>query len=356
MSARPTMREALQKFAADPLGEAKLRFDGWMNDATGFGTWRDKSTWGRYTPFMRLDDVELSAMYHSEDMAARVVDIVPQEMLREGFEVDLGDKDANTVLAEKLDALRVEERMADGIRWGRLYGGAALLMGCDDGQDPSKPLKPERAKDVKYLYVIERRVLWPNTFYSTPGHPKLGEPETYVVTPMVAGGVGAAPIIVHETRLLLFRGAKTGAFERMQMAGWDISVLQRPYEVLRQFNTGWKAVEILLTDGNQAVFKMTGLANMIASGQETALRKRLTIMEIYRSVMRALVIDADSEESFERNSITFAGIPETLDKFMPVSVSSVAIVCPNCGPSRIGARIDGQGRKLRVCKKCGADL
>jgi large subunit ribosomal protein L24 len=45
-----------------------------------------------------------------------------------------------------------------------------------------------------------------------------------------------------------------------------------------------------------------------------------------------------------------------IDKFMPISVSSVAIVCDSCGPSRIGMRIDEQGRKLRVCKKCGADL
>ena len=45
-----------------------------------------------------------------------------------------------------------------------------------------------------------------------------------------------------------------------------------------------------------------------------------------------------------------------IDKFMPVSVSSVAIVCNNCGPTRIGMRIDDQGRKLRVCKKCGGDL
>ncbi len=45
-----------------------------------------------------------------------------------------------------------------------------------------------------------------------------------------------------------------------------------------------------------------------------------------------------------------------IDKFMPVSVSSVAIVCANCGPTRIGMRIDEQGRKLRVCRKCGADL
>ncbi|MGC8462759.1 MAG: 50S ribosomal protein L24 [Acidimicrobiales bacterium] len=45
-----------------------------------------------------------------------------------------------------------------------------------------------------------------------------------------------------------------------------------------------------------------------------------------------------------------------IDKFMPVSVASVAIVCSACGPTRIGMRRDEQGRKLRVCRKCGADL
>jgi large subunit ribosomal protein L24 len=45
-----------------------------------------------------------------------------------------------------------------------------------------------------------------------------------------------------------------------------------------------------------------------------------------------------------------------IDKDMPLPVSAVAIVCPACGPSRVGTRIDEQGRKLRVCKKCGADL
>jgi large subunit ribosomal protein L24 len=45
-----------------------------------------------------------------------------------------------------------------------------------------------------------------------------------------------------------------------------------------------------------------------------------------------------------------------IDKFQPISVSSVALVCTNCGPTRIGMRVDETGRKLRVCKKCGADL
>jgi large subunit ribosomal protein L24 len=45
-----------------------------------------------------------------------------------------------------------------------------------------------------------------------------------------------------------------------------------------------------------------------------------------------------------------------IDKDMPIDVSNVMIVCSECGPTRIGARFDDQGRKYRVCRKCGSDL
>ena len=45
-----------------------------------------------------------------------------------------------------------------------------------------------------------------------------------------------------------------------------------------------------------------------------------------------------------------------IDKDMPVAASSVGIVCRDCGPTRIGIRFDDQGRKVRVCRKCGGDL
>jgi large subunit ribosomal protein L24 len=45
-----------------------------------------------------------------------------------------------------------------------------------------------------------------------------------------------------------------------------------------------------------------------------------------------------------------------IDKDMPIHVSSVAIVCASCGPTRVGYRNDDQGRKIRVCKKCGGVL
>jgi len=45
-----------------------------------------------------------------------------------------------------------------------------------------------------------------------------------------------------------------------------------------------------------------------------------------------------------------------IDKDLPLHASSVAIICSQDGPTRIGYRQDEQGRKVRICKKCGGDL
>ena len=45
-----------------------------------------------------------------------------------------------------------------------------------------------------------------------------------------------------------------------------------------------------------------------------------------------------------------------IDKDMPIDASNVAILCDKCGPTRIGYRFGDDGKKVRVCKKCGGDL
>jgi large subunit ribosomal protein L24 len=45
-----------------------------------------------------------------------------------------------------------------------------------------------------------------------------------------------------------------------------------------------------------------------------------------------------------------------IDKDMPIDASNVMIVCKECGPTKIGARFDEEGKKYRVCRKCGSDL
>ena len=45
-----------------------------------------------------------------------------------------------------------------------------------------------------------------------------------------------------------------------------------------------------------------------------------------------------------------------IDKDMPMQASNVALICPSCGPTRIGYRFDAQGTKIRICRKCGGDV
>lgn len=294
--------------------DAFARFDAWKNEVTGFGTERDKSTYGKVVAQGSLSDPTISALYHGDDMAARMVDIVPDEMLREGFGFETKDDGLDEALNAKFEDLNACAKFADGIRWGRCYGGSVIVIGADDGRDASLPLVPERVRDINYLYVVDRRLLWPASYYTTPGHPKLGQVETYFVTSLNA--YQSSMVTVHESRLLIFRGSKTGDIERLALASWDLSILQRPFDVLRSFNTGWRAVETMLTDGNQAIFKMTGLAEAISSGNMNLIQKRAGLTDLYRSVMRAMVIDAESDESFERSAAEFRAIPDVLEKFM----------------------------------------
>jgi large subunit ribosomal protein L24 len=46
-----------------------------------------------------------------------------------------------------------------------------------------------------------------------------------------------------------------------------------------------------------------------------------------------------------------------IDKDMPLPVANVALLCPACGKTtRVGYKIDGDGTKVRVCKKCGGEM
>ena len=41
----------------------------------------------------------------------------------------------------------------------------------------------------------------------------------------------------------------------------------------------------------------------------------------------------------------------------PISASNVMLVCPSCQrPTKVARRIDGEGRKVRACKACDAEI
>jgi hypothetical protein len=138
-----------------------------------------------------------------------------------------------------------------------------------------------------------------------------GEPETYRITPRR----GAVNIVVHTSRLIIFGGAHTSDEERDRLGHWDHSIFNHTYQSLRQFNNVFQAAEHLVSDMSQAVMKIKGLMEMIAGGNKEQLSARMEMVDISRSVARALLLDADGE-TFERQDSSFTSLDAILDKFM----------------------------------------
>ncbi len=294
-----------------------LRADSWQNMLTGHGTARDKTTFTMFQQDNQLDFPTLEALYHNEDLAARIVDAVPEQMFREGFEVQVeDDAEASEGIEQQLHELAATEVLEETAIWARLYGGGAAFVGAQDGREPQEALSEKTVRAVTFLQVIDRFSLWPNTWYSDPDKPKFGMPETYrIFTPTVAGVTPPVNVIIHESRLITFPGARTSIRKRRVNFGWEDSVLQRPNQVLQQFGLSWAAATHLLSDAAQGVYKVKNLLDMIAGQNKEALMDRMAVVDQTRSTARMLLVDAENED-FTRTPTPFAGVAEMLDRSM----------------------------------------
>lgn len=294
--------------------EIATRLDNWQNLVTGLGTSRDKTTHGSFVGRSRLPDTELAALYRDSDTARRILSTKPKETLRRGVEVSFGDdqKEEDRSEAKKeLDRLGVFSKFIDGQIWGKLYGGALLIIGAEDGQAAGQPLNEEGIRTIKYLKVIDRRYISVESWYDNPStDEKFGEPKVYRVNPR-----RGASSLIHESRVIRFGGAHTDDEEKDRLDGWDNSVMTYLYDPIRQFDAAWKASEILMVDASQGIFKIKNLMQYISGGKRSLLQARMELVDMGRSVARALLLDADGGESFERQTADFLGIDKMLDKF-----------------------------------------
>jgi uncharacterized protein len=85
--------------------------------------------------------------------------------------------------------------------------------------------------------------------------------------------------------------------------------------VIRGYDHTWTSAEQLMQDFAQAVIKIKGLAEMMATNGEARVRARMETMDASRSVLRAVMLDAEWED-FERKPTPMTGLPELLDRWL----------------------------------------
>lgn len=300
------------------------RFDGWGSLLTGVGIGsRDKlTTYGFSSDIISFDDA--IEYWRGDDLAARAIEIVPSEMLREGYQIQIADdaagKDKEEVLKKRFDALGVDFALWETTAFERAYGGGAILLGADDGaQDLTEPLNLDRIRSFEWVTPLEPREIMPLYYYANPRAPKFGTPAIYLMVaratgPSVDNVFSPVTLKIHESRLIRFPGIRVSRYQYATLnGGWGDSILTRLVRVLRDFNVGWSSAGQLVSDFSQAVFKIKGLAEIVAADNMGKFQARMTALDMSRSVARAALID--SEEEFSRVATPVTGLPELLDRF-----------------------------------------
>jgi large subunit ribosomal protein L24 len=95
----------------------------------------------------------------------------------------------------------------------------------------------------------------------------------------------------------------------------------------------------------------------VIAGKDAAAKGQ--VLEVLPKKGKVIVEGVNQVTRHEKIRMSRRGAQEggISHKEAAVDISNVALVCPTDGPTRVGFRIEeGTGAKVRVCKKCGAEL
>jgi large subunit ribosomal protein L24 len=105
------------------------------------------------------------------------------------------------------------------------------------------------------------------------------------------------------------------------------------------------------------LFVKKGDTVVVRSGKDRGARGKVLLTS--PSTERVVVEGVNRVKKHTRIQTSTRGAQEggIVHQEAPIHVSNVQVVCPNCGKaSRVGHRIDEDGKNVRVCRKCDADL
>ena len=318
--------------------------DGLENLIAQLGTSQDKRNSSTFVNNKRLsqngNQGELEALYETDWLAGKIVDIIPDDMTREwrAFTGEIDPDIIDTMIAEE-ERLDLVSNFNQAHKWSRLYGTAFIVMNIDDGQTPDKPLDINKIKEgsLKHIKTVDRHMLSTNDVIpvSDPMSKNFGMPEFY--------RFHESNTKIHCSRVLRFDGVKL-PYRRFRENNYNSnSVLDRLYEALTNLNTTANSAASMVYETNVDIFKVKGLMGYLQSAEgESLLRKRFTLANVMKSFNNSIILDNEEEHISKTN--TFAGLPDLLDRYgLYMSAASDIPATRLLGSSASGLNATGEG-------------
>jgi hypothetical protein len=316
--------------------------DGLENLVASLGTKGDKRHHTTFVNKIRLSDneQELNALYRTDWLAGKVVDIIPDDMTREWISI-IGDESPDEVaeINDTLENLDVRGAFNFAKKWSRLYGSALIILIVDDGQTPDKPLNFDaiKAGGLQHIKVIDSTQFENDNVVPTtnPLSANYGFPEFY--------RFNETAVVIHHSRVLRFDGVML-PYQEFRRNNWKgDSVLDRVYESLLNMNIAANSSASMIFETNVDIVHVKGLMNYLESPNgEELIRKRFALANLLKSFNNVHLLDQD--ETFDTKNNTFSGLPDLIDRFAQLLSAATDIPATRLlGVSASGFNATGEG-------------
>ncbi|KAF1021271.1 MAG: hypothetical protein GAK29_03443 [Acinetobacter bereziniae] len=299
------------------MGLLKFTADSFQNLAArvglGAGSQHDQSTYS--ANYLSRNRLLVESMYRSSWVVGQVVDVVADDMTREGINMrGLQSPEDVEEINQELDRLQVWDKLNKTIKWSRLYGGAIAVM-MIDGQNVSTPLNINTvAKDqFKGLIVLDRWMVVPSLEdLVTEYGPHYGMPRYYDV---ITDSVGLCNQKIHYSRVIRMDGVELPYWQAIAENLWGQSVIERLEDRLTIFDSATLGAGQLVYKAHLRTYKVKGLREIIAKDGRLydALVKQIQQIRQWQSNEGMTLMDA--EDTFETHQYSFTGLDNLLMQF-----------------------------------------
>ena len=257
---------------------------------------------------------ELDAAYRSSWIAATVIDLPIDDMIRVGCEFEgAADPDDIDKVKAEFDRLDCLHGMADAARWARLYGGAIAVV-LVRGQDTTTPLDADTVGlgDFAGLLVLDRWQAMPAVGRLVTEYGRdFGKPEYYDV----AGNSITPPMIIHHSRVIRMEGDTLPHWQRIAEQGWGQSILERLWDRLMAFDSVTHGASQLVFKAHLRTLSIEGLRDIIATGGRTmdGLLANVDMIRRFQSSEGLTLLDAT--DKFEVQQTSYGGLSDMMLQF-----------------------------------------
>lgn len=300
-----------------PLG---LTTDAFQNVLARLGHGTPNLLEGTEYPLTRLtQDYQLmNSLYRSHWIVRRIIDTIPEDMTRNWITITTQMAPDQIRRLDKIWRVRkVKQRTLQGLKWARLFGGAAGLIMIEGHQDElDQPLDYDfiMPGSFKGIMILDR---WSGVFPSSElvddiDDPDFGLPKYYQVT-LDEGKT----MNVHHSRIVRFVGRDLPYWERLAEVSWGASEIEVVFDELKKRdNTSWNIAQLIFL-ANLRVLKMGDLGELLAVGDSRAqadLYNTLQAQNWLMSNMGMYLLGKDDD--FATHQYSFGGLNDIYESFM----------------------------------------